>query len=244
MNRFKKLTKDEKFNLSDKQVRGHLIFRDAETGKVLHEQDNLVLMRTRVFLFEHLFGVDPPQEYECARKQYSSENRHICLFKVGSGGADVNANAFNPYTPKFSDKDLSQPVPFVIRNIDKDEEVSFQDNVSVYTELTDEMKNLYYLPSTRPDGSIYYYGKKFNETGSKGWMIDQSTGEIAYSLSMTITEAECRGYMINEIGVILAEYDEENNTYIDPELATRITFDTESLKNASKAIEIEYIFYI
>jgi hypothetical protein len=249
MERFSKIVND-KINLQDKQVRGHLIFRDPETKKIIHEQDNLVVMRTRVYLFEHLFGVPAPTYYNCKE----NNNRIICLFKVGQGGADVNANAFNPYVPKFSDTDLAQPVPFVIVDPDKDADTEEDANPSVVTELTENtykdgelvskgQDHQYYLGTTFADGRVLYYGKTFEED-SKGWVIDNNTGEVAYSMNMKIEETECRGCLINEIGLILAEYDEEENVFIDSELATRITFDTESLTSLTKGIEIEYIMYI
>ena len=239
INRFKKLTKEEKINLSEKQVRGHVIIKDPSNGNIIVEKDNLVVMRTRVFLFEQLFKVNPPDYYNCQ----IDNDRSICLFKVGQGGADVNSASFSPFAPKFSDSDLAQPVPFITVNPDKDSDAELDANPSIVSELSDDQTKMYYLPTENPDGSVSYYGKVF-ESDSKGWVIDNNTGEVAYSLSMKINENECRGYILNEIGTVLATYDEDTNTYLNYELATRITFDSESLSSLTKGIEIEYIFYI
>lgn len=237
--RFKKINFKDYINFNERKIKGHVIVKNGETGEVLTEKDNLVLMRTRVFVFEQLFKVDPPESYKCE----INNDRKICLFKIGQGGADVNAAAFNPEAPKFSDKDLSQPVPFIKVNQFKDSDAELRADPSVVTELTSEQKNKYYLSKNNPDGSVYYYGKVF-EPESKGWVIDQNTGEVAYSLSLRIESYEARKYLINEIGTILAIKDNSTNTYKNIELASRITFDTESLTSLSKSLEIEYIFYI
>lgn len=238
-NRFKKLELKEPFQMTEKRIKGHVIVKDASNGKIVLEKDNLVVMRTRVFVFEHLFKVSPPEFYE----SIDDKERSICLFKVGQGGADVNATPFNPFVPKFSDTDLSQPVPFVIIDPDADISVDKESNPSIITELTDEQSKIYYLPKENPDGTLSYYAKIF-EPESQGWVIDSNTGEVAYSLSMRIEPYECRGFIINEIGTILAKYNESENIYEGAELATRITFDSESLANLTKGIEIEYVFYI
>lgn len=239
MKRFKRISKSDMINMQDKKIRGHVIIKDGETGEILQEKDNLVLMRTRVFCFEHLFKVAPPDYYNCI----VDNERSICLFSVGQGGADVNSTAFNPFVPKFSDKNLAQPVPFMMVNKDKGEDLSLDSNPSIVEELTEEQSKKYYLAEENPDGSINYYGKVF-EPESKGWVIDINTGEVAYELSMRIEQEECRGFLINEIGLWLAKYDESQNVYINNELATRITFDTESLTSLTKSIEIQYILYI
>ena len=240
--RFKKINLEDNLSFKEGKIKGHVIVKDGETGEILTEKDNLVLMRTRVFVFEHLFKVSPPSSYSCIK----NNNRQICLFKIGQGGADVNAAAFNPYTPKFSDKDLSQPVPFITVHPDKDSDATLDSNPSIVTELTNEQKLKYHLPKQNPDGSVSYYGKIF-EPESKGWVIDNNTGEVAYSLSLRIEENEARGYIINEIGTILAEPQPNKQnpvTFIADELCSRITFDSESLTSLNKSIEIEYIFYI
>ena len=41
---------DDKLN--EKYVQGHVIIRDSETKEILQEKDNLVLMSTRIWLFQ------------------------------------------------------------------------------------------------------------------------------------------------------------------------------------------------
>jgi len=245
--RFKKINPEEAINLEDRRVRGKVLFKDPETHEVLMEKDNLILMRTRVWLLEQLFNKSIPSNYSADK----TADRSIALFSVGSGGADVNNAAFTPYSPKFSDKDLGEKVPFVITNPDKENSDRLANDPSVFESLTESQKNKYYITKNNPDGSVYYYGKRFanatdkNPLGdSKGWVIDQDDGSVAFSLKMFIDKTECRGTMVNELGLWLGKYDKNTNNFNGLELASRITFDTESLSSLTKGIEIEYIIYI
>ena len=228
-------------------IKGHVIFRDSETKDILHEEDNLVLMRTRLWLFEQLFKTSPPETVN----GIEDNSRYIGLFSIGSGGADVNANPFNPYVPKFSDLDLGQKIPFITLDPDKENDVEAQANPSIVASLTPTQKSTYFMAESQPDGTTPYYAKRFNGAtnanplgDSKGWIIDQYDGKVAFSISMTIDSSEARGTMFNEIGLWLTKYNSNTNTYLNSELATRLTFSTEILSSLSKTIDIEYIMYI
>ena len=228
-------------------LRGKVIFRDPETKKIVLEKDNLIMMRTRVWLLEQLFNTDLPDNY----KANSSPDRFIALFSVGSGGADVNNAPFTPFAPKYSDKDLGEKIPFVIENPDKENSDRLANDPSVYSKLDQNQLETYYETRTNPDGSTYYFAKRFanatpnNPLGdSRRWIIDNSDGSVAFSLKMYIEKEECRGNLINELGLWLGNYNSKTNKFSNMELASRITFNTESLSSLTKGIEIEYIIYI
>lgn len=236
---------DDKLN--EKYVQGHVIIRDSETKEILQEKDNLVLMSTRIWLFQQLFGVGLPDDY--AGKV--NNNRKVCLFSIGSGGADVNANAFTPYVPRFSDKRLGQMVPFVVVDPDKVNNTESQANPSVVTELSSGQKNKYYMGEAKADGTKAYYAKRFEGAtaerplgNSRGWIIDNTTGKVAFSLSLKIDRNEARGNVFNEIGLWMADYNSSKNEYVDPVLATRLCFASEDLSSLTKGIDVEYILYI
>ena len=232
---------------SVEQVHGHITVTDADTGEVLLDQDNLVLMRTRVWLFEQLFKVDAP-----ASLNYTKDNnRAIALFSIGSGGADINANPFAPFVPKFSDIELGQRIPFVTVDPDKANNSESQANPSIVSSLTAAQQNTYYMSVANSDGTTPYYAKRFKGAtadkpfgSSAGWVIDNYSGKVAYSLAMNIDKSEARGNVINEIGLWMATYNKASNIFTNPFLATRICFDTESLSSLNKNIEIEYMMYI
>lgn len=225
-------------------IKGSVVIRDLQTKEVILNKDNLVLFRSRLFLFENLFKQEPPSSLGLV----NNRDRKICLFKVGSGGADINGNPFNPYVPKFSDTDLANPVPFVIEDTMKDSDPAKKNNPSVYTEIPAEKKHLYHLKGSQEvDGSYSYYGKIFEDnTEEFGWSIDSETGKIQYKIHMIIQPDECRGFLINELGLVIANETTSGDvtTYTQPELATRITFDTESLTSLTKGLDIEYILNI
>ncbi|QXN67835.1 hypothetical protein FPHOBKDP_00081 [Listeria phage LPJP1] len=232
---------------SDKGIRGKVIFRNADTKQVINIQDNLILQRTRVFVMEALLKEKHPSTYN----EVYDPARSICLFSVGEGGADINASPFTPVAPKFNDNGLAQKFPFITVDPDKDNDTETQDNPSIVKELTDEQKMKYYLPQADPDGTVKYYGKRFNGAtnskpfgNSKGWNINTFTGEVSYSLSLTIDPSECRGGMINELCLWLGRYNETKNSYENISCGSRLTFDSISLSGLSTNIEMEYIIYV
>lgn len=243
------------FNLNDSpssksnHLKGHVIFSDSATGKVLFEKDNLILMRTKVWIFENLFKTTPPTSYAPPAKV--DNTRSVVLFSVGSGGADVNGSAFTPYVPKYSDTALGQPIPFIIIDPDKNNDVSTQNNPSIFETLSPEQAKTYYLPQAKADGTTAYYGKRFtgatdtNQLGSStGWDINTDSGEVSFTLDMSIDATDARGLMFNEIGLWLGTYNSTNNTYDNPELLSRLTFATKYLNSTTDAITIKYVISI
>lgn len=228
-------------------IKGIVKFTNPKTGELIHQEENLVLMRTRVWILERLFNLNSPSSYNVDNTQ----GRTICLFSVGSGGADVNNAAFTPYTVKYSDTKLNRPVPFITENPDKQNSDITANNPSMIEELNEDQKSEYFLAEEKPDGTTSYYGKRFTNAtkdkplgDSKGFIIDNEDGSVAFSLKMSVEPEECRGNIINELGLWLTKYNEEENKFEGSELATRLTFDSRSLKNLSDGLDIEYIIYI
>lgn len=279
----------DKSKHSKTYVKGHVLIKD-DFGNVILEKDNLVLLNTRIFLFEHLFKVGSPNSNNGYDKD--RHNMKVCLFRVGQGGADVNATPFNPYVPVFSDTDLNQPVPFITYDNSKQFNEEMINNQSIIdTDIdyettprgTYDNKNIYYkkyykcLPEglTLPIADVKpYYAKLINieNYDNLGWNTDyHSTGELSYKLSLSIDVNECRGNVINELGLILADFnlteitnDTEaslvsntinsnsvtfpcyvaNDVKDDWLLATRITFDSISLTSTYSKFNIFYTLYI
>ena len=229
----------------NKFLKGLVLFKDSN-GKIIDIRDNLILMETRIHLLRTLFEYKKIGDTTEINNFNDDIDRKLCLFKVGSGGADVNGSPFTPYVPQFNDIDLAQPVPFKIVNINKDAVFEDRSNPSVVKTLSDTDKKKYFLKKTYEDGTSKYFGKK-PEITSKGWLIDNSTGKVAYSLNLLIDVNDCRGFMINELGLVLAKEIFTNNkvtSHTRVTLGSRVTFDTKSLSDLSTNFEIEYIVYI
>lgn len=251
----KKITASDYIDVNEQQqenaahIHGHVTIKEKGTDRVILDKENLVTQRTRVWLFEQLFKTKPSSDYAGGVKV--NNNRQIYLMSVGSGGSDLNAAAFAPYVPVFSDTDLGQKVPFISTNPDKDNDTRLNGNPSIVKTLSDDQKHKYYMTVNNPDGSVNYFAKRPDNSTtdkpygtSKGWNINKFTGEVSFTISFSISRTECRGSIINEIGLWLAEYNSSSNTFKDPELATRICFDPESLSSLTKELEIEYTLYI
>lgn len=228
----------DKPSISDKSnMRGRVIVKDLE-GNTILQKDNLIVLRGRSYALELLFGASLP-----AGSGYIANNkRKVCLFKIGSGGADIQASPFQPFAPKFDDMDLSKPVPFIIVDPDKYGDPSKAANPSIVEKLSDSDKKKYYMPVSSPNGTTAYYGKIFEPDTSR-WRFNKEGNEVYQFLTLRIEPNESRGFMINELGLVIAEEDKINNVYKDIELFSRVTFDTDSLTSLSKGIIIEYLVY-
>lgn len=217
-------------------LRGHVIIRDALTGEIIEEKDNLITLRARCFILEILFGLNAPDGY------INNKDRTVCLFKIGSGGADLQASPLEAIAPAFSDTDMYSEIPFVIQTDLKDTLPEYQANPSILSELDEEQKKMYYLPKEQPDGSIRYYGKRFEEDSDR-LKLDTNNGVVYWHGSCRITAQEARGFVLNELGLVLAHYDEESNSYSDVELFSHICFSSIALTSLKRGVLVSYVVY-
>lgn len=229
----------DKYNLDENnfnKLRGHVILRDALTGEIIEEKDNLITLRARSFVLELLFGLNAPEGY------INNKDRTVCLFNIGSGGADLQASPLEAISPKFSDTGMYSEIPFVIVSDLKETLPEYQANPSIIEELNEEQKKTYYLPKEQPDGSVRYYAKVF-EKDSERLKLDKNNGVVYWHGTCRITPQEARGFVLNELGLILAHYDEERNAYTDAEQFSHITFSSIALTSLNNGILIEYLVY-
>lgn len=219
-------------------LKGHVIFKDPLTGKVIAEKDNLILLRGRAYILELLFGLIAP----ASTGYINDKGRTVCLFKVGQGGTDIYSTPLEVISPRFGNEDMYSSVPFLIKDSNKDIDPSKKANPSFVKELTDEQKKMYYLPKDYPDNSTRYFAKTF-EKDTMRLKINKATGETYVQLTLRISPQEARGFIINELGLVLARYDEETNTYLNPELFSHVTFSPYVLSSLKRGVLIEYLVY-
>ena len=219
-------------------MRGKVLMRD-EAGNIILEKDNLIVLRGRTFALEKIF--DDTISTNSGYKR--NLNRRVVLFKIGNGGADVEAAPFDPFVPNFKDEILGNEIPFITVDPGKNADPEKQANPSIVTALTPAEKNIYY--DGRPDPGnpnvIHYYAKRFESEPE--WYFDKTNNEVYKRIVLRINTKDARNQYINELALCIAEYDSSSNTYKDIELFSRICFDTESLINLSKQILIEYFIY-
>jgi hypothetical protein len=219
-------------------MRGRIRLIDPVTGKVILEKDNLIVMRGRTYALESLFKdpIDP-----AASGYKVNLNRTVGLFKIGSGGADIQSAPFQPFTPLYSDEDMAVPVPFVTLDSGKYDSQEKENNPSIVEQMSENQKRKYYLPTQRQDGTSEYFGKVFEVEPQ--WVFNKSTNEVYKKIMLKIDANEARGYMINELGLVIAEYDATNNVWKDAELFSRVTFDTQSLTSLTRSLLVEYLIF-
>ena len=226
-----------KIKIGQKFLRGHVTIRD-EFGNIILDKDNLVVLRGRSYVLEKLFNdpLDPDLS-----GYVTNLNRVPCLFKIGCGGADLGSNPADPYVPVYDDEDLAQPVPFVIEDGSKHQSADKANNPSIIETMNEKDKNTYYLPVNRDDGQTEYYGKIFE--AKPQWVFNKNTNEVYKKIMLRVDNTEARGYSINELGLVIGEYNSDTNEYLDAELMTRITFSTIYLNQASRYFTVEYNIY-
>lgn len=232
------LTFKDSLKISDgRTLRGHFILKD-DFGNIILEKDNLIVMRGRTYALELLF-----HDYidTSASGYINNLNRNICLFKIGSGGCDVQNTPFQPFVPVYDDMDMAQPIPFVISDPNKFLDSDKTDNPSIVEELTGSATKKYYLPISRTDNTVEYYGKVF-ETKPQ-WVFNKETNEVYKKIMLRIAPNEARGRLINELGLVFAEYDSNTNSYKDAELFSRVTFDTKSTTSLTNSFLCEYLIF-
>lgn len=219
-------------------LKGRVILRDPLTGEIVSDKNNLIVLRSRAFILELLFKQLSPS----GSNYINNTNRSVCLFKIGEGGADITTSPFQAVAPKFNAEDLNAPLPFIIEDPNKNLDPNKKANPSFVEFLTDDQKKKYYLSKEYPDGSVRYFGKIF-EPDSQRLKVNKTIGEVYMHVTLAITPDEARGFIYNELGLVLAEYDEINNVYKDEELFSMITLDSDALKSLTRGVLIEYLIY-
>jgi hypothetical protein len=196
-----------------------IIVRDAETNAIIQTKENLVLQTGREFNLRKIFGI--PYNSETLA---NLNERTICLFGIGSGGTP-SADPFNPIAPTPTDANLNTKVAF--RTVATGNALPAGDDTKYYG-----METL--------GGNDSYYTKRF--TGSPTLVVDPLNDECYVKLTLDIVKEDARGTIISELGLYSARLVGTN--YLDPKIATRVSFQSEPLGAATnKALVIEYYVY-
>jgi len=230
--------KDKGYNSNKgRGLSGHItIYQDAFDKKIL-EKDNLIVLRGRAYALELLFKDPIPS----SSGYLNDLTRKICMFKIGSGGADIQSSPFQPFVPLYSDMDLSNPVPFVIEDSTKNDTDDKKNNTSIIEQMTAAQKKKYYGGVSRSDGSTAYYNKVFDNEPL--WVVNKDTNEVYKKILININTNEARGYFINELGLTIAAYDETNNIMNNIELFSRVTFNTRPLNTSTSSFIATYLIF-
>lgn len=200
-------------------LRGHITIKD-ENGNVLEDKDNLIVLRSRLFVLLHLFKPDAETREDMESTYIKNDNRRICLYKIGMGGADIQSAPFQPFVPKFTDRDLSNPIPFVVTNSIKELDPELNANPSIF--LPDKhnfdktKREMYHCAEENADDSISYFAKTFDNVT---FNFNTESNEMYAELQLTIENWDARGFFFNELGLLMAEeYYVEIDSNLEPVL--------------------------
>lgn len=241
---------------------------DHETGELLFEDSNKVIVSGSAFTAAKHFNIKPPiltPSYNQVLKldhtvteAYDGNGIRpeeiINLFAVGIGGCGVEQSQVYPvdYTKWISPEEL---VPFRYQYQDAD--------------LSASMREVYHGRQTLSNGFIAYNFKKFDsipvfkQQYTDGTPIDENiylserTDDVEsfIELKMSITKDDCRDFFKETTGIntaklssisLLESWTKEIDGYVyhqDIRPVTRYNFSTESLIDLTKGIDIIYDIY-
>jgi hypothetical protein len=226
---------------NDVNIQGRVIIRNPATGKIIHQGDNLVVLSGRAFALQMISGFNisnshiDPQDADYRHVTYSP-NRRICLFQVGIGASN-SGSPTDVIAPEWSDWYLRHPVPFVIG-------------------VENRRANVHFLQGLVPaslgvspvvDG---YYGKTFDKPPEL--QFDASVNKAYLKFEFSIDATECRGHVINEIGLFVSSVMEgstiggetmELATPVKLSLFSKYTMNPRDFTDNSEGYDVEYRVY-
>lgn len=211
-----KIASANNVNLQD----NFIVIKDAETGKTLSVQNNLVALSGRTLALRKLFNVLP-----AGTNQDGFDQRSVCLFSIGSGGTPTS-DPFKPTPPVSSDVQLNTAVPFRVTN------------TSTGVSLTTDEQS-WYTDAQAAGSMTKFFKKKFRNIEL---VENTSRNEVYVKISLEISEKDARGSLISELGLFSAK--KNGNVFTDYELFSRVTFQTEPLNDSlNKALLINYYVF-
>ena len=245
-----------------------IILRDHDTGKVLSDTHNKILISGSQLTACKIFGIDPAVNLPNYNEELGLENTLdyetvqpmnepiLCLFAVGQGGCGTSVSDVFPvrYTERIEPENL---LPF--RYVDEDHD------------LNEDMRKQYFGRYVDEYGMIHYMFKKFDtepqlhlryldgtQITSDMYNIDSAQNAECYvEVRLRINRLDFRDYfeqvtgwdncVINTLSLLFAWYDDTIDEYrwyqqIIP--FSKLNFPNEFLADLSKAIDFQYHIYL
>lgn len=195
-----------------------IVIRHPETGEILQVRKNLVVRDGREFSLRRMFNIPYPTQTLSQLNE-----RAITTFGIGTGGTPL-ADPFNPIAPTPADIALNNQVAF--RTATSGVPLSAQDLER-------------YFDANTVSGTTSYYKKLI--TGQT-LVRNDAMNEIYVRLTLEINSLDARNQLISELALYSSRI--TGATHVDFAIATRVTFQTEPLSEASgKGLTIEYYVY-
>lgn len=213
--------------------KGRLFKVIDDYGTEIHVADNTVVLGGAVTALEHLFGVTPNYKPETLNSifgvnnayDYNENQTYVKLFGCGLGGAELTFG--NVIDPSFKQKNLLQPIPFIITNTGQlDSSIPnkyfFRVPISYNSGIdgaTDSVKYAWYLKEFEKDVEIKSLWKNSTNTNADGEEILDDISESSKTnliesfgeCTLKIDKRDLKDYFEDEdvgnnIGLKLARY--------------------------------------
>lgn len=229
-------------------LKGRVQIVDDETGEVILDKNNLIVLRGRVFALEKIFGI--PNTLEMGFQTANLNSKTVCLFKVGKGGT-VEGQPFNviPTIPSDS-RALGQEIPF---------RLEIPGDTSLHGKYFDRQP----YPHGQSE-TMAFFAKKFDNVqwgkNIPEGLYQEDQDEVYVKLTLKIERGDFatvqkendngaieyhRSTFMNEIGLFIANHIRNDVTerMEDIEMFSRLTFESEPFFNNSKTLTIYYFIY-
>ena len=244
-----------------------IIIRDHDTGEVLSDTHNKILITGAQFAACKIFGLDAIVKLPNYNEEFGLENTLdyetvqpmnepiLCLFAVGQGGCGTNVTDVYPvrYTERIEPEDM---IPFRYVSEDKD--------------LNDDMRKHYFGRYTDENGMIRYMFKKFDtepqlhlryldgtQITSDMYTIDSTQNAECYvEMRLRINRLDLRDYfeqvagwenaIVNTISLLFAWYDDTIDDYIWYQQIvpfSKLNIPNQPFVDLSLACDIQYHIY-
>lgn len=255
----------EDVSLNKTHLRGEVIFKDIDTGKVLLTLHNKVVIAGSQMVAQKVFDLDELVHLPTYNESLSLENSQphgttpanvpkVCLFCCGIGGCGTENSQVYPvkYTNRIDP--VTQLVPF---------RYPLKTN-----DLSDDLRAVYFGRKELTERYAYYFKAFESEPVMHMQYVDgtaidenlydsenETDAETYVEMSLQITKDDFRDYFrvttsindakINQISLLFAWYTEASGYkwYQDIIPLTQLNIPNESLIDLTKGIDITYHIY-
>jgi len=201
------ITPEDKVLVSGEKLKKAFIGKpkvyDLKTGKLLADEENLVVLDGREFMAQKIANLANPSQ--------DLRNYEIRYFGIGSGGAEGT----NAEDPQDNDSDLAQPAKFATTGIS----TSSND----YRYIADGYLKRIMSTANDASGSIQIVLEEHEVNTSSGQITIEKYTTIKFTLIIEENEPAVKPFTFNEAGLYAVEYDSDGNPTNNKILVARFT---------------------
>lgn len=247
--------------------RTRIIITDHDTGEVLQDVENKIVISGSMFSAENAFGVKPPiilpsyndelQLDNTVAEDIEPKNRPIvCLFCIGDDGCGNKPT--DVFTAKYTDRIAPEGVfPFRYVDIDNDINEDLRKYYFGRKVLRDEGKIAYYFKAFHTEPQMHLRYTDGTQINSEMYNISTNQAAECYiETRLRVTRTDFRDYFeqvlgwdkarISTLSLCYAWYDDtidEYKWYQDIYPYSKLNFSVEHLVELTKAIDFRYMVY-